>query len=70
MGSGIRIAQEIGIHRRKLYSGPPNAFDEQWKRAFWVLVVLDRSTAWCLGRSRAILDEEYVSTTFYEQYRS
>jgi hypothetical protein len=60
MGTGIRIAQEIGIHRRKVYSGPPNVYDEQWKRAFWMLVVLDRCTSWFLGRPGAIRDEECV----------
>jgi hypothetical protein len=58
MGTGIRMAQEIGVHRRKFYNGVPNAYDEQWKRAFWLLVVFDRSTSWFLGRPRAILDEE------------
>jgi hypothetical protein len=61
MGTGIRIAQEIGIHRRKAYRGLPNAYDEQWKRAFWTLVVLDRCTSWFLGRPGAIRDEEYVN---------
>jgi hypothetical protein len=58
MGTGIRIAQDIGVHRRKVYTGPPNAYDEQWKRAFWGLVILDRCTSWFTGRPSGTLDEE------------
>ncbi|KAK7057146.1 Zn(2)-C6 fungal-type domain-containing protein [Favolaschia claudopus] len=35
---GLRKAQDIGAHRKKLYGKKPNVTDELWKRAFWCLV--------------------------------
>ena len=35
IGFGIRIAQDVGRHRRMTYSSKPNVTDELWKRAFW-----------------------------------
>jgi hypothetical protein len=35
-GIGIRIAQDVGAHRRKVYRGGQGSIeDELWKRAFW-----------------------------------
>ena len=39
---GLRKVQDIGAHRKKVYRAEPNIDDELWKRAFWLLVVLDR----------------------------
>ena len=35
IGLGIRMAQDIGIHRKKMYSAKPTVNDELWKRVFW-----------------------------------
>jgi hypothetical protein len=35
LGMGIRMAQDLGIHRKVVYSSKPNVQEEQWKRAFW-----------------------------------
>lgn len=35
IGIGIRYAQEVGAHRRKVYNRKPTVDDELWKRAFW-----------------------------------
>ncbi len=35
VGVGIRVAIDVGVHRRKLYSTPPTIEEELWKRAFW-----------------------------------
>jgi hypothetical protein len=35
LGVGIRLAQDLGIHRKLVYSGKPNVQEEQWKRVFW-----------------------------------
>ena len=43
IGLGIRMAQDIGIHRKKMYSTKPTVIDELWKRAFWC-AVRSRST--------------------------
>lgn len=60
MGTGVRMALDIGLHRRQLYGGPPNAQNEQWKRAFWTLFIFDRGSSWAWGRSGSIQDEECV----------
>ena len=55
------MAQDVGAHRRKVYSTAPTVEEELWRRAFWVLVAMDRATSFALGRPCAIQDEEYVS---------
>jgi hypothetical protein len=35
IGIGIRIAQDVGAHRRKIHERKPSILGEQWKRAFW-----------------------------------
>ncbi|KAK6992172.1 fungal-specific transcription factor domain-containing protein [Favolaschia claudopus] len=56
---GIRMAQDVGAHRRKDPTLPWTAEDELWKRAFWVLVYLDRVLSKDLGRPCAIQDEDF-----------
>ena len=34
-GYGIRLAQDIGAHKKKTYDALPSAEDEQYKRVFW-----------------------------------
>lgn len=34
-GIGIRYAQDVGAHRKKVYSSVPTPHEELWKRAFW-----------------------------------
>ncbi|THH00006.1 hypothetical protein EW026_g2466 [Hermanssonia centrifuga] len=59
IGMGIRLAQDVGAHRRKVYGSVPTVEEELWKRAFWVLVTLDRFISSNLGRSCAIHDEDF-----------
>ena len=35
IGVGIRIVQDIGRHRKRVYSTMDMAEAEQWRRAFW-----------------------------------
>lgn len=35
VGIGIRLAQDVGAHRRKSYDGKLSVEGELWKRAFW-----------------------------------
>ena len=35
IGIGIRLVQDVGAHRRKVYGSSLTAEDELWKRAFW-----------------------------------
>ncbi|GAV99360.1 hypothetical protein LENED_000811 [Lentinula edodes] len=55
---GIRLAQDVGAHRRKP-TKPLTVENELWKRAFWVLVCMDRMFSTGLGRPCAIQDEDY-----------
>ncbi|KAA1476285.1 hypothetical protein DENSPDRAFT_843199 [Dentipellis sp. KUC8613] len=59
VGIGIRVAQDVGAHRRKVYHATLTVEDELWKRAFWVLVVLDRLMSSALGRPCAIQEEDF-----------
>ncbi|KAI0081043.1 hypothetical protein K474DRAFT_57243 [Panus rudis PR-1116 ss-1] len=59
IGVGIRLAQDVGAHRRKVYGNVSTVEDELWKRAFWVLVSLDRVISIALGRPCAIQDEDF-----------
>jgi hypothetical protein len=34
-GIGIRCAQDVGAHRKKVHGGKITLQDEQWKRVFW-----------------------------------
>ncbi|KAI0737552.1 fungal-specific transcription factor domain-containing protein [Daedaleopsis nitida] len=56
---GIRMAQSVGAHRKKMYGAQPTAEQEQWRRAFWVLIALDRTSSFVLGRPSAIHDEDF-----------
>lgn len=60
---GLRKAQDVGIHRKKLYDKEPNAKDELWKRALWTMVGFDCEGSVDLGRSCALRDEECVYFT-------
>lgn len=57
---GIRKAQDVGAHRKKIYRADPNVDDELWKRAFWHLVAFDRIGGMILGRGCGIAEEEFV----------
>ncbi|KAJ7890502.1 fungal-specific transcription factor domain-containing protein [Mycena olivaceomarginata] len=56
---GIRMAQDVGAHRRKEATHQWTAEDELWKRAFWVLIYLDRTMSNSFGRPCAIQDEDF-----------
>ncbi|PBK67159.1 hypothetical protein ARMSODRAFT_938302 [Armillaria solidipes] len=57
IGLALRMAQQIGAHVHK--NRPPNAHDEAWKRAFWVLIFLDVSHACHYGRPVALRYEDF-----------
>ncbi|KAJ7587342.1 fungal-specific transcription factor domain-containing protein [Mycena floridula] len=59
IGIGIRLAQDVGAHRRKNRQTPMTIDDELWKRAWWVLVCLDRNSSSAMGRPCAIQDEDF-----------
>ncbi|GJE89797.1 Zn(II)2Cys6 transcription factor [Phanerochaete sordida] len=56
---GLRLAQDLGAHRRSTYSATPTVEDELRKRAFWCLIAMDRTMCAVLGRPVSIPDEEF-----------
>ncbi|KAJ6489950.1 fungal-specific transcription factor domain-containing protein [Mycena sanguinolenta] len=52
VGLGIRLAQEVGAHRRQV--APHTIEAELWRRAFWLLVSYDRLTSLNNGRPCAV----------------
>ncbi|CAA7269974.1 unnamed protein product [Cyclocybe aegerita] len=59
VGIGIRLSQDVGAHRKGTTDKPPTIERELWKRAFWILLILDRMVSAALGRPCAILEEDY-----------
>ncbi|KAJ7607701.1 fungal-specific transcription factor domain-containing protein [Roridomyces roridus] len=45
IGLGLRLAQDVGVHRARSRGARPTAEEELWKRGFWVLVSMDRQIA-------------------------
>ena len=35
LGLGLRMAQDVGAHRKKIYNATPSLADELWRRAVW-----------------------------------
>ncbi|KAJ3828383.1 fungal-specific transcription factor domain-containing protein [Lentinula raphanica] len=63
-GLGIRLLQDMGIHRRK--NTPPTVARELWKRAFWILNYLDLAFSITIGSPRAMSPEDYDVEFFIE----
>jgi hypothetical protein len=59
IGIGVRLAQDIGAHRRKAHEGEMTVEDELRKRAFWVLLCIDRLISTTFGRPCAVQDEDF-----------
>ncbi|KAJ7495523.1 fungal-specific transcription factor domain-containing protein [Mycena latifolia] len=59
IGVGLRLAQDVGAHRRTPCVEKPSVERELWKRAFWVLVFLDRSLSSGMGRTCAIQHDDF-----------
>ncbi|TRM66698.1 fungal-specific transcription factor domain-containing protein [Schizophyllum amplum] len=59
IGTGIRMAQDAGAHRRRSRDSIPIAEDEPWKRAFWSLIAMDRAASSAIGRPCATQEEDF-----------
>ncbi|KJA27601.1 hypothetical protein HYPSUDRAFT_34708 [Hypholoma sublateritium FD-334 SS-4] len=61
IGLAVRLSQEVGAHRRrpKTADDVPTVENELWKRAFWVLLSLDRHISSYAGRPCALQDEDF-----------
>ncbi|KAJ7187374.1 fungal-specific transcription factor domain-containing protein, partial [Mycena filopes] len=58
IGFGLRLAQDIGAHRRKSAHDVPSVEGELRKRAFWVLVYMDRLMSAGTGRPCAMEESD------------
>ncbi|KAK1218475.1 hypothetical protein PQX77_018801 [Marasmius sp. AFHP31] len=56
---GLRKAQDAGAHRKSIYHRTPTVDDELWRRAFWMLVGLDRVASAGLGRPCSVDEENF-----------
>ncbi|KAJ6608498.1 fungal-specific transcription factor domain-containing protein [Mycena sp. CBHHK59/15] len=59
IGVGLRLALDVGAHRRKHTVEAPSRDAELWKRAFWVLMSIDRSLSAAMGRPCAIQYDDF-----------
>ena len=63
IGAGIRIALDVGAHRKTMYSSTPTAEDELWRRAFWQLIyILYTRTRLTFVFSRMLVALEWVTS--------
>ncbi|KAJ6541636.1 fungal-specific transcription factor domain-containing protein [Mycena capillaripes] len=58
-GLGIRIAQEMGAHRRSRYNTGSQREGELLKRAFWLLIASDTILNSVFGRPTVCVSEDY-----------
>ncbi|THU94560.1 hypothetical protein K435DRAFT_756517 [Dendrothele bispora CBS 962.96] len=58
-GIAVRIAQEHGVNQCYNDDSKPTVETELWKRAFWMLVVIDTRMSWFFGRPRAISTQDF-----------
>ncbi|KZV61662.1 hypothetical protein PENSPDRAFT_618879 [Peniophora sp. CONT] len=56
---GVRLALDIGAHKRRAYGTMPSVEDELYKRAFWTLVFFDRTLSGSMGRPSSIQEEDF-----------
>ncbi|KAJ7051553.1 fungal-specific transcription factor domain-containing protein [Mycena amicta] len=59
IGIALRLAQDIGIHRRSAHIEEPSVERELFKRAFWVLVHKDRIVSSIMGRPCALQHDDF-----------
>lgn len=59
VGFGLRLAQDIGAHRKKASPETITLEAELEKRAYWIMVVFDAQLSSSLGRSYAMQNPDY-----------
>ncbi|KAJ7171366.1 fungal-specific transcription factor domain-containing protein [Mycena filopes] len=59
IGVGLRLAQDIGAHRRSARVEVPSVEGELFKRAFWALVYMDRIVSCGMGRPCAMQYDDF-----------
>lgn len=58
-GVGIRMAQDVGAHRKRVVK-EWGMQDELWKRTFWALVMIETFVSATCGRPKATHSEQWV----------
>ncbi|KIP10237.1 hypothetical protein PHLGIDRAFT_115686 [Phlebiopsis gigantea 11061_1 CR5-6] len=58
-GVGLRLAQDMGAHRKKSYRPVPTIEEELMKKAWWSLLWLDWAISPALGRPAGIQHEDF-----------
>ncbi|KAJ7647080.1 fungal-specific transcription factor domain-containing protein [Roridomyces roridus] len=56
---GIRLAQDVGAHRKRRYTGQNPAEEQLWTRTFWVLISIDILLSAAYGRPRATTSDDF-----------
>ncbi|KIY44292.1 hypothetical protein FISHEDRAFT_52319, partial [Fistulina hepatica ATCC 64428] len=59
IGIGVRLAQDVGAHRRTVFTSGSRLDNELWKRVFWCLLWIDRKLSAALGRPCTTQDGEF-----------
>ncbi|KIP05396.1 hypothetical protein PHLGIDRAFT_36445 [Phlebiopsis gigantea 11061_1 CR5-6] len=59
VGHGLRLAQDMGAHRRATYKQRLTVEDELKKRAFWCLICMERGMSNILGRPNNTHDDDF-----------
>ncbi|KAE9392720.1 hypothetical protein BT96DRAFT_924543 [Gymnopus androsaceus JB14] len=56
---GVRLIQDVGAHRKHRGHLRPSVETESWKRAFWVMYVMDIFASSFLGRPRSMVQDDF-----------
>ncbi|KAF9052201.1 hypothetical protein BDZ89DRAFT_939656 [Hymenopellis radicata] len=59
VGMGIRLAQDMGVHRKRRTNEPWTPHDESLRRAWWVLITIDVYASAMFGCVRATNSDEF-----------
>ncbi|RDX40755.1 hypothetical protein OH76DRAFT_1412738 [Lentinus brumalis] len=58
IGYALRMAVDVGAHRKKMYNAKFTIQDELWRRVFWALVVFEWLTGYGYGRPIFLHDDD------------
>jgi len=64
VGVGIRLAQDVGAHRRKVHNHTLTPEDELWKRAFWCVELACYLRNLLTGVYRVLVCMERIVSSF------
>ncbi|KAF9501530.1 hypothetical protein BDN71DRAFT_1492196 [Pleurotus eryngii] len=56
---GLRKSQDLGAHRKSSYKETPSVAEESWRRAFWLMVTLDRIASALMGTPAVIAEADF-----------